>query len=384
MQYAWQAVDRVGRDDVAQAIAQAEADIERALGYRLIPSWETDEWQEPPRPYHKEFVNLSVTDLRGFQQPVRPTWGWLISGGIRGKTVIATDQAIVYSDEDGDGYDETATVTATVAAGQEACEVHVFTPAANIPNGTAGDDRYEIRPITVSIVGTTATIRFRREQCVLPELQEDYVPDPSDSQIRGVDGAVDANFLEEVDVYRIYNDPQTQVSFLWEPFNGGCGCSDGGCELCSYATQTGCLLIRGTPRNAMFSIHPGDWNATTEVFDGTEWSLNRQPELARLYYYAGYRDKRQDCPTIQMDPELELMVAYHAAGLLERGVCECSNVHDFIKKWQADYFTSNDDGPLVGTPPQGADNPLGTTRGAFFAWQRINREEMARGRLIHA
>ena len=35
--FAWQAANRVGREEVAEAIASAEADLEGDLRYRLIP-----------------------------------------------------------------------------------------------------------------------------------------------------------------------------------------------------------------------------------------------------------------------------------------------------------------------------------------------------------
>src|SRR3990172_11026555 len=81
MQYPWQAVDRVGREEVAMAIAQAEADVEKYLGYRLLPMWEADEWQEATRPYRPELVNLSGTDIRGFASATHLNWGHVITGG---------------------------------------------------------------------------------------------------------------------------------------------------------------------------------------------------------------------------------------------------------------------------------------------------------------
>ncbi len=377
LQQPWQAADRLGREEVARAIAQAEADIEDYIGYRLLPDWEVDEWQITERLWRKELVNLSVTDIRGMAQTVEAKWGYFVSGGIRASTLIEVARPIVYTDEDGDDYEEIATVTATVEAGRDPCEIHIYYPVSNAMVLTGGEDQWEIRLIDVSITGVTATIRFHREQAVLPQELRDYFPPADDSHLRGVDGAVDGNFLETVDVYRVHNDPQTQVSFLWEPFGSGCECNSGGCVLCAYNTQTGCLMLRSEPRQSVVSYHPATWNADDEDFDAAAWAVNRQPNLARLFYYAGWRDKRQACPTVKMDPEWERTVAYYAAALLDRPICECNNIRAWVDHWQKDLAIRGEEGLQVSSGD--LDNPFGTRRGAVYAWKRVNREGAAIG-----
>ncbi|KKK57801.1 hypothetical protein LCGC14_3050840, partial [marine sediment metagenome] len=211
LSFAWQAANRVGREEVAEAIADAEADLEGYLRYRLVPFWEVNEWHETIRPVRKDLFNLSNTGIRGFAQTVQADWGYLVSGGIRQKDLIGQgDNAIDFSDVDGDvEYEEVATVTGGVAVpvGTPECEIHVYFPASNPMVATGGEDQWEIKPINVTVVGALATITFRREQCVLPELQLEIVPDAADSHHRGVDGGLtaDANFLATVDVYRVYN-----------------------------------------------------------------------------------------------------------------------------------------------------------------------------------
>ena len=41
-QHEWQDSDAIGREAIARAIAEAEADIEQYAGYRLLPSWEVE------------------------------------------------------------------------------------------------------------------------------------------------------------------------------------------------------------------------------------------------------------------------------------------------------------------------------------------------------
>lgn len=374
MKYAHQANDRVGREDIAMAIAEAEANLERYLGYRVLPSWEVDEWQPSERPWRPELFNLSVTDLRGFQQVTQADWGYIVAGGVRLKTLIDDAVAIVYTDNDGDGYAETATITTAVTF-TAADELAIYFPVAG-PVLSAGADEWRVRPIRASISGGVATIALRREQLVAPAQQETIVPDAGDSHMRGVDGLVNGNFVTTVDVYRVRNDPQQQAYFLWEP--RGCeACNGTGCTICSFATQTGCLLPRDKPRQSIVAYRPATWNATTLVFDTAAWAVGRQPDLIRLWYYAGWQARDRAFPLRDMDTMFEHMIAYYAAGLLERPICECNNVRAFVEKWQADMAVEPE-GVQYKIREKELENPFGTTRGALYAWRRV--KDLARGR----
>ncbi len=358
LQHEWQLADRIGRESVAKAIAQAEANIEAHLNYKLMPSWEIDEWRPTIRPTRPELINFGVTDLRGFQQVVFANWKRAISGGIRSKTVVAEGVAIVYTDADGDGYDETATATQVVTF-PSACEVRAYLP------GRAGADDFEIKPISVSVDSGTgiATLTMRREQLVDPDLQS--ILEPAEAGLLATDNA---NFETTIDIYRLYNDPQQQVQFLWEPFGGTC-CSGSGCATCAYNVQLGCLMIREDPKHSMFSYRPGTWNATTLEFDTAAWSVQRQPDLVRLWYYAGGQDKSLACPTVEMSEDWKRVVAYYAAALLDRPICECSNIRAWVESWRRDLAIPGEEGLRISEAD--LSNPFGTRRGAVNAWHRV-------------
>lgn len=380
LQFAWQSGDRVGREELAEAIAQAEADIEAYLGYRLLPSWEEDEWHATIRPLRKDLFNITGTDIRGFAQTVQAKWGHMVSGGVRASAplVDGVDAPLVsWTSPDGDDYNELGTVTATVDAGQDPCEIRMYFPVSNVMVGTGGGDQWEIRPINVSIAGTTVTITFRRELCVKPELQLDIVPPADDSHLRGVDGLVDANFLDVFDVYRVRNDPQTQALIHWEPLGIGCdSCNGTGCAACEYAVQTACLIARGDLKNSLMAYKPATWNAATASFDSDELTVARQPDGTRLWYYAGLREQGLSCPTVEMTPYWQRIVAYYASAVLDRMVCACTNVHEFVEYWQKDMAISGEEGFRI--PDSVLDNPFGTRRGALYAWQRVKQGAMAK------
>lgn len=363
-QHEWQNHDHVSREEIARAIFEAESKIERALGYRLAPSWEVDEWQPTVRNFRRELLNLNSADIAGFRQGLKADWGHFISGGIKAQTLVQANRPIVYDDADSDGYSEDAQVTATTVA-MDPNEIAVFYP------GKSGDPAWEIRPINVVIAAGTATIHFRREQAVIPEILDAmYLPQEDVS----ADGVDDDDFLTTVDVYRRYNDPQTQVSFLWEPGAGGfCNsCNGAGCAMCSYATQTGCLIVKGNPRNSLIGFAPADWDADENEFTSSAWAVGRQPDIIRLYYYAGWRDKAATYVS-RMSRDWEITVARMAAAMLDRPACDCSS--DTWDRWRQDLSldSGDEDGkPIFRTPDGILDNPFGSRRGEVDAWRKVS------------
>lgn len=364
LQHEWQGADAISREEIARAIAEAETNIERELGYRLLPSWEVDEWQATSRYNDRALSNFNSRDIRGYPQSVRAAWGNIISGGQRATTLLGADRPITYSDDDLDGYDETATVTATVAAGTSACEVRVFYP------GKSAAPEWEIRPARVAVVGVTATIIFRRELAVLEALQEALEPNE-------VEGDDDAAFLEEVDVYRVYNDPSAPATLLWNNFSV-CGCGSSGCPTCEYSAQTGCLNIIGDPLLGNLSYSPAEWDADANGFTILALTPARQPDIVRLWYYAGLRDKSQACPLRDMDRAWQRTVANYAASMLDRPPCSC--VQERWERLRVDRaFTGGaEETSSYTVTASDLGNPLGTRHGAIEAWRRINSRGQVR------
>lgn len=355
----WQQADRVSREEVALAIARAEADIEAFLGYHILPDWDVDEWHSVDRPHRPELIHLGQLNLRGFQPSVRLDNRYFIAGGRRAVSLIDDNAAIVWSDADSDGYSETGTIT--VATTVDACEIRLFYP------GHDAEPEYEIRPINVSISGANATITFRREQAVSETLLFAF-PD-NDGQYPTADGLDDADFLAVADVYRVYNDPQSQATIMWEqPAPGGCGCT-----ACSFGTQTACLHTRGDRELSHVAWAAAEWDADTSQFIYRNLAVCRAPDILRTSYLSGYQDSRVDCPRKTLSQDWARIVAYYAASMLERPLCDCSA--EVFEYWRADIAVVGGAGTDVAyAGGQGQlNNPFGTRRGAIFAWQRLQR-----------
>jgi hypothetical protein len=357
-QYNWQNADGESRESVASAIQTAERNIEALLGYPLLPEWHSDEWRPTTRPFKRELVNLNLRDVRGYQKTVELRWGMVVSGGIRAADTIQAAATIVWSDEDGDGYDETGTVTqATTVTDSE--QIRVYYP------GRAGIDEYEIRPITVVIAAGVATITFRRENAVTEAVNEALIwTTPT--------GDVDANFLTEVDVVRLYNDPQTMATLVWQPTDT-CGCDivgSGTCVLCEQTVQTACLTNRNLDQGIV-AYTPASWDSTNEDWDAVTLAVSRDPDLVRCWYRAGLRDMSRDWPTRQLDPHWERAIAFYAASMLDRGVCSCASNEVARQQEDLAFEGGADQMNRYKISKKTMDSELGTRRGAIYAWNRI-------------
>ena len=362
-QYSWQEADQVGRYDVADAIQQAERTIAQYLGYKLLPTWEVDERQHTPKPGNAELLRYGATGPRGFPLAVLANWGHFVEGGVQAKVIEPNGSGvgITYSDRDGDGYFETATVTINTTITDEE-EIAVFYP------NEGGADEWEIRPLReVAISGGVATITLWRHQLVDPDLIEALDP-------QAVNGATNASFLTTVDVYRRYNNPSGQLTLIWDPNNffcNACGTATTCCPVCGQTTQEGCLM----PKDYLASLLM--YRAAT--YEDGEWSTaafacNRNPDQLLLSYRAGLEDKTRDWPKLQMDSQWEKAVAYYALALLDRPVCDCAPMKGLSAYWREDLSRQSPQGGAFQLGDNVLNNPLGTNRAAIHVWNMIQEQ----------
>ena len=377
-QHEWQSADGVSREEIAQAIRDAEDEIEGWLGYRLLPAWEEEEWEVPMRSRYPEMINVSPYDTRGMLRSVRAKWGHLVTPGRRTKTLLGDEAPIVWDSAFGanpaNDYMERGTITATVPEGTAECEIALYHP------GREGDDRYRIRPITVAVSGTTATITFRRELAALLEADTSAMDFPLEypqeaiasggDYLRPIDGTDDAHFEEALDVYRLWNDPQQQADLLWFPPGGCCPSNIG-----ALATQAGALTIVD-PELGWLAFQPATWDATTGAFTGAGLYGRRQPEAVKLYYKAGLRGEGE-CPDQHMQRRWAVVVAELALARLDREICACETT--YTKHSRDDLARSGADFDYKITERM-LDNPIGTRMGEVRAWRAIQRPGAALSR----
>lgn len=355
-QYSWQHSDRIGRDDIAQAIYDAEQAISREAGFNLMPDWTVDERLPYPTPSNPAAYGMGYNP-RWQLKSVEASKGLMLYGGVKTKTLIEAGATVVRTDLDVDQYAETCTVTVATSVTDKS-EIHVYYPAKD------GDDGWEIRPIKVRFSGGNAIITFKAWQIVAANQMDAINAQPLD--------AADADTYETtVDVYRVYNDPSTQVQFLWENDPSNCGT----CTACQLGSQAGCFHIRDK-RLGFIVPAPGTYSSADGEFTSAEWSACREPDQVRLWYRSGYVDQNLERPYAELSEYWKTAIAYFAASKFERAVCGCSNVNQFIEKWRRDAaFSSQEEGGFTVTA-EIASNRLGTSMGALYAWRKINQNGM--------
>src|SRR5574338_418229 len=143
------------REHVARGLYNAYWKMTRALGFFPRPTYVTEDVRlSRGVPYQLQMLQTS-----------REFGGKLIVFGSRATSVISAGAAVVYSDADGDGVDDTATIT--VASGVSTTEVGVFfTTTDGAPS--AAHDLWEITPLTVTASGGNLIITGPRAYFVKP------------------------------------------------------------------------------------------------------------------------------------------------------------------------------------------------------------------------
>lgn len=348
LQYAWQAADRTSRESIAEAIAQAEARVEMYLGYPLAGSWIANEEYAIPR-WHG-----------GLQLRSK----YVQYGGTRAQSLISAGATITYSDVDSDGYKETATITFLTSV-TDANEIAVFYP------GHLGDEAFQIKNlnITLELNTGTATVKFRREQC----LKENYLL--ALTNVASQQGNSDANFLSTVDVYRIYNDPTTQVQLI--TYDGCANCSSAGCQACAHGVQNACLSVTDS-RNGIIAITPGEYNSTTGNYNSV--FMCATPIRLKVSYFSG---RGYNGNVMRMPDEWERAISYYALSLLDRPLCRCTHLAGIQDQWKEDLLkleSSRSSGSQINIVKT---CPLGTTRAALNAWRKV-QDDCVTGAAIHA
>lgn len=351
--YSWQDTDRVGRLDLAQEIAIAEQNIADAIGYWPAPTWISEDRLPYPRPYMPEMF-ASGTDVRNRPKSINATYGRIVQSGRRAVSLIGTATtgggSLAYTDEDGDGLIETATITLATTL-TDTCGIKVY------QNGTDGDPDWEIREVrSKSISGGILTIVLDAWLLIDPELYEAL---PTTDTPDLVDIGVTTYFVASVDVYREYADTSGNdaAEFHWEPDYISCAESEDGCE---EITQEGCLRIRDSNEGIVVPIP-----------NGNSWSVYREPDYVKLWYLAGDWDiKRPSCPVLSSF--WAQTIAWLAASRVERVFCQCGNVES-LHNWLMVDLAHNETGSSFFNTTEMIGNPFGTRRGEIAAWRRIAR-----------
>lgn len=371
-QHTWQAVDRMGRNDILEGIAQAEQRLFDKLYYHPAPKYTVKTFDYPVNPIPL-VSNLGYMGSDGRWAALDIRERFIQAVGVETSTLIEDESSVTYSDLDGDGLNELFTLTVTTPAGlTDLSQVKVY---FNATDRYAGEDigpRWEIKPLSIAVNGPNLVIRGAAWLLVKPIKYEPTRP--VDLHISETD-----NFATSLDVYRVYIDPTgttvdtAQAKFIWEtqPHSHFALCCDpvnNSTDPAAVATATGRAGIRDS-RLGELAPAQAVYNATTQTWCAPDWPFTcRPPDRVTVRYQAGYPLENG-----RMALSMEKAVAYLAAAEMPRPLCACDAANRALYHWQFDLArTDGRNGEAYGAISAGdLDNPFGTRRGHVYAWREI-------------
>lgn len=382
--YDWQNSDAASTASIERAIETAERKMTDHLGYSPAPHYVTETLPWP-----------RTEAISGRWTSVQLTEGEVRAVGVEALTAISTAAAVVYTDTDSDGIDDTFTVTAATTV-TDTSQIALYFSSGDRFNGwgatTALSPRWRVQPVQVTISGGTVTMRGPKQLCVRPILYEGVTNIGSN----GLEPATAGNFVTTLDIYQRYTATDStsvstsQAVITWEtrPCHGWWCCCDGCSTTNAYsgsftdpasvAQAVARVGIRDgtlglvTPFEAILDTTTGLWSSDTSVV--CDW-----PDRVTVRYLAGFPLASDG----QMQEPFRTMVVRLAAAELARPICGCEAANRELARWQFDLARSggaNDE--IYGAISQDdLNNPLGTRRGHIAAWRFIRRRDLWTGLL---
>lgn len=367
-EYGWQEADAAGRADIRAAIIAAEKLFLDNTGYWPAPvySSETHAW---PRFQNQRLMRTFPVDVRGGWLPVLLNEGHVRACGIKAYTELDDAADLIYTDQDGDGLEDTfmCSVATTVT---DPAEIAVyFTSGDRLFEDNVLSDRWRIEPVQVTFLAGTATIIGKKWLCVKPSIYEDKAHYP-------IDPTVAANFITHVSIFRRYtkadglvSTTDSQAALIWEtrPCSWGCSGATSSTDPAAEGWVTARCGIRDaeaglvTPAEAVYDAVTGTWY--------NPWSCISQcsePDRVLIRVLTG---KDLDAKG-QMHKPFRTLIARLASAEMTRRICACDIANRELYRWQQDV--SRVEGPeTFQINLDVLNNPLGTRRGHIYAWQQF-------------
>lgn len=341
-QNAFQNSDHLSREEIAEAIAQAEDLFAKNVGYFPAPKYIEDE------------SILLVNDSYDYyywrwrKQTIQTKYGHIQAVGSEALTLVDDEVAVVLSDTYSNGINDTFTATVTVAAGTQPSAICAFFKTGD--RGLLSLQESEIKPLLVTVSGTTATIKGHITLLVKPVEQLTLDPQSLDAEDITI-------YADEIDIYTRAVDITDQGSLIW---NGVCDCN-GACEV---SLSEACFQTKSMELGILAPVF-ASWDADIDNFVAS-FPCCAMPERVKVNYYAGY--PRED--NGRMNQENARIIALLATALLPNRTCGCSRADQRLLYYRNPPTNSQDQ---IIVSPQIVDETakaFGTTgRGAIEAYR---------------
>lgn len=330
--HTWQNDDQVSQEEIAQQILFAERQISELIGFPVAP---THIEIDVPVPGH------TLVNNRGEYKGIATNVGYIHAVGRRAETLLASDVPVTYSDEDGDGFEETGTI-----------DVSAF--SAEFADWDADYGKLEICPAGY---GTELAIdtynKYANGEITVftwNMIKPDIASRMPGSDHRPVNLDETANRIQTVDIYRVYNDSTQAASIVL---------ADGTEVTCPVQIED---VSAGIVRPIPSAANLGACGIS-------------KPLRYKVGLYAGYIDqpgwRRSVGGKSNYSPMFSEAVRLLATARLHRDICGCNNVSTLAKELGTDMALVSPQGNFLAVADVIQECPLGTKAGEWKAWNMI-------------
>lgn len=384
--YSWQKNDVVSREELARAIREAETEIANVMGFWPAPNWVEGEEITYEQYHRRESPAWSGLDIAGRPKSMVTRFGNVRAIGRRATALAGSGVGVTYSDEDGDGFSETATISLDISGSAAETVLNKGWPEEYASSkmlkvyfpGLGPHPSWEIRPhISHSYSGTTLTVVFRSWQLIRQDLIDQY---PSvDDEPNPIDVSDVSNLVGTVDVYLEYTDKgSVGVQFLWDEDQNCSVCDGAGCPTCNPDTVNGCATIRDGSIGQIAPM-PATYDASTDQWTKTRVQVKREPDRVKVWYLSGVvsSDYERGFGADPLRFRYAQAIAWLATARLDDEICACGNSAAIAKSLREPYVIQSGQGTFLLPVEEATTNPFGLRTGEILAWRNItalNRE----------
>ncbi len=307
------------RDELAQALDDAEGDLADELGFYIGPRFLID--------YDRPWVNS-----------LQLNWAHVLGGGIRGRTEVTPSASDFTTDP--------ATITV---------------PQASFSGGTSevivieDETGLEIEYDDIAESGTDYIISISQYKLI----EWDDLEDQSDTiDYDPLFPAATWLKLADLTVYRQYRDTDTQATITYGP---SCACWCAGVA-CTGSDYTGCVFVLNRDIG-LVRVHRATLSSSVWTCDLTAVCGCYEGDKVTVYYEAGTDDL----------PGWQRAIWRLAHSQMGEQPCGCA-LHE--RQWRNDRHT-----PSVLTAER-LNCPFGLTDGAWAAWRWVTRHAHGKGFML--
>ena len=375
----WMDSDKVGRAQIQDAIDGAVEKLSDYLSFHPIPHFveETLQW---PRYDDARVMRFPFMEATRRWTNVRLKEGYVQQVGVEALALINDTAAVTLSDADGDGLNDTFTLTQATAVTDPSL-IAVYFSATNRLDSELG--HWRIAPVNVVISGGNATITGPAWLLVKPALYQGVAPAVLDPDANGTYVTTLAVYSRSVfTAGQTFADAQSTLIYETRPIPWwGWGWSDSPTGGSTDPAVNGYAVARAqirndligevTPAKAAFDPATGTWS------EQTLWVTVWEPDRVTVRYLAGYPLTSAN----QIDHRMVQLVSRFAVAEMDRPILACQEAAREIYHWQFDLARSSGAGDEAYgyISREDLSNPFGTRRGHVWAWKTIKKLKVMRG-----